>query len=85
MKIQELNKYLKNGYNVEDLTSDEKMIIRSMLLIYDEIQIDTSVYAETIIGQMKKEVAEETIDELRGDILLTIADHVVSILDEHEL
>lgn len=85
MKIQELNKYLKNGYKVEDLTSDEKMIIRSMLLIYDEIQIDTSVYAETIIGQMKKEVAEETIDELRGDILLTIADHVVSILDEHEL
>lgn len=84
MKISELNQYLKNGYKVEDLTSEEKMMIRGMLLIYDEIQINPTEYAETILGQIRKEVAEETIDELRGEIVLTIADHVVSMIDEHE-
>lgn len=84
MKISELNQYLKNGYKVEDLTSEEKMMIRGMLLIYEEIQINPTEYAETILGQIRKEVAEETIDELRGEIVLTIADHVVSMIDEHE-
>ncbi len=85
MKIEELNRLSPKGYRVEDLSAGEKAQINLMLIVVDEIRIEPLEYdSTTIIGKIKKEIAQETVDDLRNNIMSFIADKVViSMLEEH--
>lgn len=79
-----INKLLHEGYSIEELPNDERVNIEFWLSRIENIDSELcfEYEEETTIDKIKREIAEEVVNEIKERLYYEVVDLIYSIEDD---